>query len=1273
MLKRKFEETLSEGDTASTSTSDIISTSTTATTTTSNNNSNNNNNNNNSSTNGHCESEDSNCSAGSTDALAPEATSVGPSPAKRRKKRVNFKGVTVFYFPRRQGFTCVPSEGGSTLGMSEKHTFTKEFSLSEYTKEQKRIHRAVLEEQRRQGKMFPSPLLSNSTALHPAEPGPDDDDDDDISSGSESDSDYDDYYFLQPLPIRQRRVLLRTSGVKKIDNEEKDECRDIRVSRNVCGCDCQLFCDPATCSCSAAGIQCQVDRLSFPCGCTKDGCGNASGRIEFNPIRVRTHFIHTLMRLELERKDSETLTSGLLTDADNGSAYSSSDVSGHVDVVGTGEEEEEGEVQREQDGSCSSTNNSSSCNIQLDSHSSQGPLSNGSCSSSSSSADGSGCKPPLKGRLKSKTEESIDLNMFNSNERGSCRDCQNTDMCNVMMHDVKFSMVSQHQRQQQQQQQQRVISAAMSAPAFVSAAQQLQQQQLQQQQHHQLNIPGAISLLHPPASPAAVTQQQHSQHMLLFNDGDEEVYQGEATSSMYFDNEDSAYTDLSDSGTAQSLDARPFASLTRGGPQGKFRVTPSPLFSSGLVGTPSPAPPLATGHAEASPMSSGSSLLNLSCVRNLPAPSDGPAPVVRMSGPQLPLLPPTLQQPPPLSPGAPPTTSSQPLQGSPYLQDGPTATVRAPLDASSANSVPQDAGLGETARISANSLLHPAMTTDGSAVGLEEDTLAFPNRMAAGYPLKFHTGDQLDVSHHVPTSPHKLKAATSQCFPSDSLASGHDYLAGPDGNSRFVSSPSASCLETLGAPTTPSHSSNGNVTSYDSLHTAPLSSCWTQPLVSPTLANTLPHTLAHTLPECFRLGSSSLSAAVVSSATDAQGSALTVSDTPSRSGQLSSSSPSSSSSASSTTTYATMTSTTRDRLAAHCPGISSHMDGPRDVAAHTLTDAPTTLSQFELSHENAVTSSFVAPREMPGYDGFINPTPPSSTAAACAKHIASQDEGGCRTAAHNTGQTSLLSAQMGVVAPVNSAHVSSSSCLQFSSDPLTVSSSTTSAATPDTPPDAAESPPSGTDQSTMACKSDATNSESASTEVSKDPVTQADSTATSADQQEETPSLDGLSHSSLDSVCATSGARSECCANGPSVTAEAVTSSDSSIDGGDTRSTGGTTEHTGLEGNSGNAGDCADGGAHVDNGAGLPDGKCQWGQGGNGGQHTCLSSVSATADSDLDFEDHKREADGGSYPSSATQSSSSSSPSSEEDKDRGSVGQNFGEIIKESIVEMVLV
>lgn len=67
-----------------------------------------------------------------------------------------------------------------------------------------------------------------------------------------------DYFFLQPLPTKRRRALLRASGVHRIDAEEKKELRTIRLSREECGCDCRLHCDPEACACSQAGIKCQV-------------------------------------------------------------------------------------------------------------------------------------------------------------------------------------------------------------------------------------------------------------------------------------------------------------------------------------------------------------------------------------------------------------------------------------------------------------------------------------------------------------------------------------------------------------------------------------------------------------------------------------------------------------------------------------------------------------------------------------------------------------------------------------------------------------------------------------------------------------------------------------------------------------------------------------------------------------------------------------------------------------------------------------------------------
>lgn len=78
----------------------------------------------------------------------------------------------------------------------------------------------------------------------------------------------DDYFFLQPLPTKRRRALLRASGVHRIDAEEKQELRAIRLSREECGCDCRLYCDPEACACSQAGIKCQVSHTPRSGACS---------------------------------------------------------------------------------------------------------------------------------------------------------------------------------------------------------------------------------------------------------------------------------------------------------------------------------------------------------------------------------------------------------------------------------------------------------------------------------------------------------------------------------------------------------------------------------------------------------------------------------------------------------------------------------------------------------------------------------------------------------------------------------------------------------------------------------------------------------------------------------------------------------------------------------------------------------------------------------------------------------------------------------------------
>ncbi|KAG5261926.1 hypothetical protein AALO_G00290130 [Alosa alosa] len=252
-------------------------------------------------------------SGNSNDSVNPPTTQLMPSSILKRGKRmrmrgVSFQGVTVYYFSRRQGFTSVPTQGGSSLGMSPRHSSIRRFTLGEFAREQERWHRNMLRDHLKEEKLNAIKLKLTKSGVFESEEAAAaaltlaDIREEEIDVAS---AEVDEYFFLQPLGIRKRRALLRASGVRRIDGQERHTLRAIRVSRKECGCQCRGCCRPETCACSLAGIKCQVDRMSFPCGCSKDGCGNAAGRIEFNPARVRTHFLHTLMKLELEQQQHQ--------------------------------------------------------------------------------------------------------------------------------------------------------------------------------------------------------------------------------------------------------------------------------------------------------------------------------------------------------------------------------------------------------------------------------------------------------------------------------------------------------------------------------------------------------------------------------------------------------------------------------------------------------------------------------------------------------------------------------------------------------------------------------------------------------------------------------------------------------------------------------------------------------------------------------------------------------------------------------------------------------
>ena len=164
-----------------------------------------------------------------------------------RTKCVKFGGVTVFYFPRRQGFVSVPSSGGSTLGMAKTHCFVECEDILDSDCEDACVGKKIKQ--------------------------------------------------VVPIPLKARRKLLRISGVKRILKQEEDDCMQLRLSRIICGCNCGDICYPETCQCSLNGIGCQVDYGRFPCSCLPNGCQNFNGRKQYDPSTIEKHYSETFTKL----------------------------------------------------------------------------------------------------------------------------------------------------------------------------------------------------------------------------------------------------------------------------------------------------------------------------------------------------------------------------------------------------------------------------------------------------------------------------------------------------------------------------------------------------------------------------------------------------------------------------------------------------------------------------------------------------------------------------------------------------------------------------------------------------------------------------------------------------------------------------------------------------------------------------------------------------------------------------------------------------------------
>ncbi|XP_034029363.1 cysteine/serine-rich nuclear protein 2-like [Thalassophryne amazonica] len=223
---------------------------------------------------------------------------------KTRQTNVTFGQVTTFSFPRCQGFTGVPQKGGCTLGMMPHHSDQQTYSVTEYDEKLVSRRRKIilngLKQVKRQGHL-PELTKKERRQCRSA---------DQLKSIPQSAVNRKARNWEKRLIPRKftpegRYALLKAAGVEHIDVEEEMQLQNLRISRQNRGCDCKGVCDPATCSCSLAGIKCHVKRTTLICGCTEDSCGNTQGRIQSNPKRVLAHRWRTLLRLESEKEEED--------------------------------------------------------------------------------------------------------------------------------------------------------------------------------------------------------------------------------------------------------------------------------------------------------------------------------------------------------------------------------------------------------------------------------------------------------------------------------------------------------------------------------------------------------------------------------------------------------------------------------------------------------------------------------------------------------------------------------------------------------------------------------------------------------------------------------------------------------------------------------------------------------------------------------------------------------------------------------------------------------
>lgn len=231
------------------------------------------------------------------------------------KKSVKFDKVNVFMFERCLGYSSMPvsdeNDDGEnppyTLGMKFNHECVETFSsLDQYLKYKRKCDLDKLENYLNSKSQPSSTDLSvNVNELQVKM--------EKLKSVLENKKYYEENVDLELnidpdilcpiLNTTERKEKLFECGVDLADLDAQSTAdgskgsadeNEIKNSRRVCGCQCKGICGvDENCSCFANGINCQLDRIKFPCSCSVKRCHNPFGlkRFDFKSVMQHTKSI----------------------------------------------------------------------------------------------------------------------------------------------------------------------------------------------------------------------------------------------------------------------------------------------------------------------------------------------------------------------------------------------------------------------------------------------------------------------------------------------------------------------------------------------------------------------------------------------------------------------------------------------------------------------------------------------------------------------------------------------------------------------------------------------------------------------------------------------------------------------------------------------------------------------------------------------------------------------------------------------------------------------